>query len=360
MMSKLDISTYKEEITVVIAISAGSIIIVLSNFLLGSNSFMINLCVLFFILISGYFWLNKEPWRVNQLDRPSSTEGEEKKLVFGELFEESPGIPILIFLTIIILIAILGPLHSIDLMGTLFLGLTAVMIIGYDFLKTRTVDLWMMIIAVVLVVFFISWEIIRTITFYESIVPPEDISFEVLILASVLILCFFCLVQAGLLLIKNSNIIRVHLLEKNPYLILKSISVGLFLGIPWGLASVSNITFDQEMEAYWWQPLVVFIYGLNEEIWARLFFIPIAYILLRSLTETEERYWGAIIFVVIIQAELLYPVAIWLMIFPYIFIAALFWYFPLCYLFIRRDFETVFGFHLMIEMVPLLLYSLAG
>ena len=360
MFSKLEISTRKEEITVVIVVCVGSIIIVLSNFLLGSISSIINYCVLLFIIISSYLWLNKEPWRVDQIKRLSFTGREEKKQAFDESFEESPIKAILLLVTIIFVIAILGPLEYIDLMGTLILGITAAGIIIYFALKTRIVDRWAMIIAIVLVISLISWEFIRTFTYYESIILPEDISFGFLVITSVLLLSFFCIVQAGVLLVKSTNITQVRLLEKEFYPMLKSVGVGLFLGIPWGLVSASNIVINQETEAYWWQPLVVFIHGLNEEIWARLFFIPIAFILLRSFTETEERCLGAIIFVVIIQIELLYPVTIWLGYFPYIFRTALFWYVPLGYLFVRRDFETVLSFHLMIEAIPLLLFLIVG
>lgn len=357
MLSKLEISPRKEEITVVIVVCVGSIIIVLSNFLLGSISSIINYCVLLFIIISSYFWLNKEPWRVDQSRQLSL---EQKRLRIVESLDENPARALMPLLAFVFLIAILSSIFSLYLMGSLIFGLAAAGIIVYYALKTRTVDLWATIIAVVLVLCLIFWKIFQTITFFETIVLPEETSFGFLLITSISLFSFFCIVLAGLLLVKNTKITRVNLLEKELSQILKSLGVGFFLAIPWGLVSASNISNNQEIEAYWWQPLIIFIPGLNEEIWARLFIIPIVYLSLRSFTKIEERYWWTIILAAIIQAFLPFLIITWFEYLPYLLRTTLLWGIPLGYLFLKRDFETVLSFHFMMEAIPLILFLLAG
>ncbi|MFX1282863.1 MAG: hypothetical protein ACFFB5_04375 [Promethearchaeota archaeon] len=369
MISKLEMSNWKEELIVILAIIIGSVFIIIANFSFGLDSNLINYVILLIIIISTYFWLNKEPWTEDYLEKQS--EQRIRRPFIDESFKESPMITLIIPSIIIFLVAVFGPSQSIDLIGTLILGLTAVGIISFFILKTRMIDPWMIIVTIILVIGFVFWETIWRVIFHKSVIPPEDISLGVLIITSVLLICFFSIVHAGLFLIRKTGFIQVNLLDKDFYPALRSLCVGLFLGIPWGLASVSLITFNVGTDFYWWEPLVAFsrreplaeftlvynflCFGLNEEVWARLFLIPIAYILFRPLDKVEYRCWGAIIFVIFVEVELLYPITFWLAVLPYLLRTVLFRSLPLFYLFVRRDFETALGFHLMIEAIPLLL-----
>ncbi|MHA2244652.1 MAG: hypothetical protein ACXADY_06750 [Candidatus Hodarchaeales archaeon] len=357
MLSKQELTTWKEEITVVIVVCVGSIIIVISNFFLWSISSIINYSVLLFIIILSYSWLKKEPWMIDQSRQVSSG---LTRLRIVESLNEKPARALLPLLAFVFTIAILGSVFSLYLMGSLIFGLAGAGVIVYCALKTRTVDIWSMIIAVVLVLCLILWKFFQTITFFESIVLPEEASFGFLFITSISLLSFFCIILAGLLLVKNTEITRVNLLEKDLSQILKSIGVGFFLAIPWGLVSASNISNNQEIEAYWWQPLMIFTPGINEEIWVRLFIIPIAYLSLISFSNIEERYWGTIIVAAIIQAFLPFLIITWLEFLPYLLRIAFFWGIPLSYLFLRRDFETAFSFHFMTEIIPLILFLLAS
>ncbi len=360
MMNKIAISSWKEEITVVLTVCIGSFAIILSNFFFGSMSSLINYCVLLLIAISGFFWLEKEPWRANQSERLSFSETGQKTLSIVKSLEESPTRAVMPLLALVFTISISGFISSLFLIGSLILGLAAAGIIAYYTLRTRMIDLWTMIVAIVLIFALIVWKIIQTITFYESIVLPENISFEFFLIASISLFSFFCIVIAGLLLVKNTGLTRVNLLEKELSPLLKSVGIGLFLAIPWGLVSAGISFNNKELKAYWWQPLIIFVPGLNEEIWARLFIIPITYLSLRFLANTEEHCWGTIIFAAIIQAVLPLPIVIWLEYLPYLLRTALFWGIPLGYLFIRRDFETVLSFHLMTEALPLVLFLITS
>jgi hypothetical protein len=131
---------------------------------------------------------------------------------------------------------------------------------------------------------------------------------------------------------------------------IQSFSTGIIISIPWALGFVLMGSAASQMWVQkWWQPLIAISPGIGEEVWGKVFPIPLIFILLRRVFQPKRAY---IISLVIISFWFAYlhtaggieGVISTAMIGTLIVL-------PLTYICFHRDLETAFGFHFFVDFV---------
>ena len=130
----------------------------------------------------------------------------------------------------------------------------------------------------------------------------------------------------------------------------KAFFVGLLISLPWALLNVLMGGANQETWVKeWWQPFVAIQPGISEEAWARIFLVPLLFLLFRRVSQPRTAFTAA-----------LFVIAYW---FAYIhtsgglegipsavIIGTLF-SLPVSYLCFYRDLETAIGWHFAVDFV---------
>jgi hypothetical protein len=130
----------------------------------------------------------------------------------------------------------------------------------------------------------------------------------------------------------------------------KAFSLGLLISIPWAFLNVLMGGANQETWVKeWWQPFLAIQPGISEEAWARIFLVPLLFLLFRRVSQPRTAFTAA-----------LFVIAYW---FAYIhtsgglagipsaaIIGTLF-SLPVSYLCFYRDLETAIGWHFAVDFV---------
>ena len=130
----------------------------------------------------------------------------------------------------------------------------------------------------------------------------------------------------------------------------KAFFLGLLISIPWTFLNVLMEGANQETWVKeWWQPFLAIQPGISEEAWARIFLVPLLFLLFRRVSQPRAAFTAA-----------LFVIAYW---FAYIhtsgglegipsavIIGTLF-SLPVSYLCFYRDLETAIGWHFAVDFV---------
>lgn len=160
---------------------------------------------------------------------------------------------------------------------------------------------------------------------------------------------------AGALLLDQSALSRIRILEGDWKASLYGFAVGIVLSVP---AALLNILMgagriDVWVDA-WWEPFVAISPAITEEIWARLFLTTFLYLLFRTAApeKPKQALAAAIIIAAIIHslthlptAALLGPAGL-----SYLVVAFLYGV-PMALLFVKRDLEHAVGYHFFIDFL---------
>ncbi len=130
----------------------------------------------------------------------------------------------------------------------------------------------------------------------------------------------------------------------------KAFAIGLLISLPWAFLNVLMGAASQESWVKaWWQPLIAIQPGISEEAWARIFLVPLLFLLFRRVSQPRTAFTAA-----------LFVIAYW---FAYIhtsgglegipsavIIGTLF-SLPVSYLCFYRDLETAIGWHFAVDFI---------
>jgi hypothetical protein len=170
--------------------------------------------------------------------------------------------------------------------------------------------------------------------------------------------CIPILFIAGSLLAKETGITHVYCVERNWILALKGFLWASMLALP---AALLNISYGAHAKDVWvdqtWEPLVAFVPGIAEEVWARLFLLTLIYSLLRS---KSNKYHKRALVAAILIAAFIHSLAHLpsLMIFSpaaiQMLVAGILFGVPMGLLFVKYGFEYAVGYHFFVDFVRFL------
>jgi hypothetical protein len=170
--------------------------------------------------------------------------------------------------------------------------------------------------------------------------------------------CIPILFIAGSLLAKATGITHIYCVERNWSLALKGFLWASMLALP---AALLNISYGAHAKDVWvdqtWEPLVAFVPGIAEEVWARLFLLTLIYSLLCS--KSNQLHKRALVAAVLIAAfthslahlpslMIFSPAAIQAL------VAGILFGVPMGLLFVKYGFEYAVGYHFFIDFVRFL------
>lgn len=142
----------------------------------------------------------------------------------------------------------------------------------------------------------------------------------------------------------------IHFNSRTFSKLIKSILIGCLFALPMALSNLSDVmtTNPYKWINHFWQPILAFNFVLLEETLVRLFIMTIIYVLLISKTDKK--------IIPVITAILISSLIFGLTHYPQIDIQnciniSVFYGLPLGVLLYKRDFETVVGYHFMINFV---------
>jgi hypothetical protein len=142
----------------------------------------------------------------------------------------------------------------------------------------------------------------------------------------------------------------VHLNNNSYSRMIKSFFVGCLFSLPMAFSNLSDVmaTNPYKWINQFWQPVLAFNFVLLEETFMRLFIITFIYVMVISKTDRK--------IVAVITAILISSSIFGLTHYPHVDIQnciniAILYGFPLGVLFYKRDFETVVGYHFMINFI---------
>jgi hypothetical protein len=129
---------------------------------------------------------------------------------------------------------------------------------------------------------------------------------------------------------------------------LKAFLFGLLISLPWAFLNVLMGGASQEAWVKeWWQPFLAIQPGISEEAWARIFLVPLLFLLFRRISQPRPAFTAA-----------LYVIAYWfaylhtqggLAGIPSAVITGTLFSLPLSYLCLYRDVETAIGWHVAVD-----------
>jgi membrane protease YdiL (CAAX protease family) len=163
------------------------------------------------------------------------------------------------------------------------------------------------------------------------------------------ILTPFFFISASLLNDKF-KLTAIHLNNNSYASIIKSFLIGCLFALPMALSNLSDVlaTNPYKWINHFWQPILAFNFVLLEETFMRLFIITFIYVLVSSKTDKK--------IIPVITAILISSTIFGLSHYPHVDIMnciniAVLYGLPLGVLFYKRDFETVVGYHFMINFI---------
>jgi hypothetical protein len=168
-----------------------------------------------------------------------------------------------------------------------------------------------------------------------------------LVVVFIIIPCFFI---SGSLLNDRFQITTININKRLNNQIIKSFMLGCFFALPMAIANLSDVVSSNSYKwiNQFWQPILALNMVVLEETWVRLFIITFIFALVSS--KTNKR------FIPILMAILISSTLFGFTHYPQIDIQnclnIMFLYgFPLGVLLYKRDFETVIGYHFMINFI---------
>ena len=163
-------------------------------------------------------------------------------------------------------------------------------------------------------------------------------------------------VMAGTLLLESSRLARVWLLEGRLRSAGRAFALGCLLALPPALMNVSGMTAEMASQAEAsFQSLWMAFYALQpallEEAWARLFLLPLLYLVFRSASgaTTGRALLFALLISVAAHGLAHAPQSIATV--TNALFSALVYGLPLALLFLRRGLESAIGYHFFIDFV---------
>jgi len=331
--------------------------ILILNVLFGVNALIINNIVLIAVTYSFYLWLGGLD-SIGKKQKPL-----KKKSNIALVLEQNPIRSIALILLIIMAMAIFSLVIPIHFVGTFLFGFIALGFVIVDYFKYKQLNFYHIMISLVLFILWIASDFIYANIVYGQVISPGNVEFDYFLVFIIFFsILYLCVIYSGVLMVRKSDKFTFYLGERAYRKSIESLVFGLFLGLPWAVASFLNNSFlYKTIEYYWWEPLMIVLprsigtFDLHETLWALLFLLPLSYNILKSNFEEKESISGAIIFVSIFTITFRYPVLFWFKSFFYIFLFTLSYGLPQTYLFAKRGFETVVGFALVGELVPIIL-----
>lgn len=168
-------------------------------------------------------------------------------------------------------------------------------------------------------------------------------------LLAIFIGALFFYISASILNDKFS-LTTIHFNTNSYSKLIKSFLIGCLLALPMALSNLSDViaTNPYTWINHLWQTILAFNFVLLEETWVRLFIITFIYVLL--ISKSEKRI------IPIATAILISSALFGLTHYPGVDIQncikiAILYGLPLGILFVKRDFETVVGFHFIINFI---------
>lgn len=163
-------------------------------------------------------------------------------------------------------------------------------------------------------------------------------------------------VMAGAVLLESSRLARVWLLEGRLRAACRAFALGCLLALPPALLNVSGMTAEMASRAeasfeHAWMALYALQPALLEEAWARLFLLPLLYLVFRSASgaTTGRALLFAVLLSVAAHGLAHAPQSIATV--TNALFSALVYGVPLALLFLRRGLESAIGYHFFIDAV---------
>jgi hypothetical protein len=139
-------------------------------------------------------------------------------------------------------------------------------------------------------------------------------------------------------------------LDKGIIPALRSFLLGLIIAIPWALGIVLfGAAESQQWVQSWWQPFIAISAGIGEEVWGRVFPIPLLFLLLSRIIRPQRAYIFSLIIISYWFAYLHAPGGADGII-STVMMGTLY-SLPLSYICLHRDLETAIGFHFLVDFV---------
>jgi hypothetical protein len=143
---------------------------------------------------------------------------------------------------------------------------------------------------------------------------------------------------------------RIHFNNGNYSKLVKSFLTGCLFGLPMALLNLLNVIASNPFNwlNQFWQPVLAFNFVLLEETWVRLFIMTLIFALVVS--KTDKKYIAVLMAIVV--SSVIFGMTHYSHVDIQNCINIIFLYgVPLAVLFYKRDFETVVGFHFVINFV---------
>jgi hypothetical protein len=166
-----------------------------------------------------------------------------------------------------------------------------------------------------------------------------------------------CLVITGLIagwsLLRHTGLWQIGIgrslfLDQGKKVALRSFGTGIAISIPWAIGIVlMGASASQQWVQRWWQPFIAINPGISEEVWGRIFLIPLLFLILRTVIRAKRAYVLALIigsywFAYLHTSGGLDGIV------STVLIGTLF-VLPLTYICLHRDLETAIGFHFFVD-----------
>jgi hypothetical protein len=141
---------------------------------------------------------------------------------------------------------------------------------------------------------------------------------------------------------------RSQFLDQGEKSALRSFGAGIAISIPWAMGIVLiGASASQQWIQRWWHPFIAINPGISEEVWGRIFLIPLLFLILRTAFRSKRAYVLALIigsywFAYLHTSGGLDGIV------STVLIGTLF-VLPLTYICLHRDLETAIGFHFFVD-----------
>jgi hypothetical protein len=191
-------------------------------------------------------------------------------------------------------------------------------------------------------------------SFFPGLLNREANGYTILLY----LVCPFFLFIGGALMLQQTQLTHIRILENGLLPALRSFGWGCVLAVPRALLNI-NLGAHQGDTGIdkWFDPIAALTPGIAEEVWARLFLTTLCYALLRPTTnDRPRRALAAAILIGAIThglAHLPTPMIFSPAGFGFI-IAGLLFGVPMGLLFVKRDLEQAIAYHFFIDFVRFL------